>query len=303
MYWCFRNNCLFPNISRTFRTQYYWSYFAGQCDNSEQLLPVHLPCWMCVQFAFYHQFWINTWRSKIEQETDSVLPACWSYGQKSQGSWCDWLECAASCTISAQSMEETSKHGVLGPYQTCSKERVDILSDSIECNHSSRNTSSLLYSESCQDGNWRSLTRKSIHVTSASTKDLFETRMDKRIGFRTRSTIRSWAAIQKYPIETTNSKSNSWENGETLYHAWRYNCARWKEQRPVIRRSMSILFAKNLVLQSERRDPLRRDPLLNSSVIQARSPEDRKDFNVEQAHERTRRFVSVTNTENVPGSS
>ena len=56
-------------------------------------------------------------------------------------------------------------------------------------------TLSLLYSESCQDGNWRSLKRKSIHVTSASTKDLFETRVEKRIGFRTRSTIRSWATV------------------------------------------------------------------------------------------------------------
>ena len=35
--------------------------------------------------------------------------------------------------------------------------------------------------------------RKSIHVTSASTKDLLETRMEKRIGFGTRSTIRSWS--------------------------------------------------------------------------------------------------------------
>ena len=40
-----------------------------------------------------------------------------------------------------------------------------------------------------------------------------------------------------------------------------------------------------------------------TSVIQARSSEDRTDFNVEQAHERTRRLVSVTNTENVPDSS
>ena len=32
-------------------------------------------------------------------------------------------------------------------------------------------------------------------TTSASTKDLFETRVEKRIGFRTRSTIRSWATI------------------------------------------------------------------------------------------------------------
>ena len=53
------------------------------------------------------------------------------------------------------------------------------------------------------------LIRKSIHVTSASTKDLIETRMEKRIGFRTRLPIRSWASIKKFPIEPTNSQSNS----------------------------------------------------------------------------------------------
>ena len=30
-------------------------------------------------------------------------------------------------------MEETSKHGVLGRHQTCSKERIEVLSDTIEC--------------------------------------------------------------------------------------------------------------------------------------------------------------------------
>ena len=49
------------------------------------------------------------------------------------------------------------------------------------------------------------LHEKSIHVTSTSAKDLIETRMDKRIGFRTCSTIRSRATIQKFPIEPTNS--------------------------------------------------------------------------------------------------
>ena len=39
-------------------------------------LPVHLPYWMCFQFAFYHQFGINTWRSEFEQKTDSILSAC-----------------------------------------------------------------------------------------------------------------------------------------------------------------------------------------------------------------------------------
>ena len=45
-------------------------------------LPVHISCRMCNQFAFYHQFLINTWRSKFEQKTNSILSACGSHGQK-----------------------------------------------------------------------------------------------------------------------------------------------------------------------------------------------------------------------------
>ena len=66
---------------------------------------------------------------------------------------------------------------------------------------------------------------------------------------------------------------------------------------------MLILFAKNLVLQSERRDPLREKPVNETSVIQARSSEDRKDFNVEQAHERTGRPVITHDVINVSDSS
>ena len=91
LYWFFRSNLVLPSSSRSFRTQYRWSFITGQCDNSEQLLPAYSPCWMCVQFAFYHQLWINTWRSKFEQMADSILSACGSYGQGTQGSWEDRL--------------------------------------------------------------------------------------------------------------------------------------------------------------------------------------------------------------------
>ena len=43
-------------------------------------------------------------------------------------------------------------------------------------------------------------------------------------------------------------------------------------------------------------------PVVETSVIQARSSEDSKDPNVGKAHERTRRLVIETNTENVPDS-
>ena len=39
------------------------------------LLPIQLSCRMCNQFAFHHQFGIDIWMSKFEQQTDSVLLA------------------------------------------------------------------------------------------------------------------------------------------------------------------------------------------------------------------------------------
>ena len=80
-----------------------------------------------------------------------------------------------------------------------------------------------------------------------------------------------------------------------------------KEKRPVLSRSMLILFCEG-PCSSERTGRLVTGPILGkpvdeTSVIQARSSEDRKDHNVGKAHERTRRLVIETNTENVPDSS
>ena len=59
------------------------------------------------------------------------------------------LSVTASCTLLAQSMEETSKYGVLGRHQSWYWERIEVLSDTIERHHSSRITPSVLYPESC----------------------------------------------------------------------------------------------------------------------------------------------------------
>ena len=48
LHWWFRNNCLFPSSSRTFRTQSYWSFIAGQCCDSERIFPSYLSQCMCV---------------------------------------------------------------------------------------------------------------------------------------------------------------------------------------------------------------------------------------------------------------
>ena len=92
------------------------------------------------------------------------------------------------------------------------------------------------------------------------------------------------------------------------------NPIRERTGRPVIRDDLSTVQDERKTSRSQEIDvnsfheePVSSErtgtPVIETSVIQARSSEDRKDFNVEQAHERTRRLVSVTNTENVPDSS
>ena len=91
---------------------------------------------MCNQLTFHHQFRIDTGKTEFEQQTDSILSAYGSYGQRTQGSGNDRLGSTALCTINAQCMEETSKHGVLGRHQSCSNEKIEVLSDAIERHHS-----------------------------------------------------------------------------------------------------------------------------------------------------------------------
>ena len=46
----------------------------------------------------------------FEQETDGILSACESYGQRTQRSWDNRPESTASCTVHADSVEGTSEH-------------------------------------------------------------------------------------------------------------------------------------------------------------------------------------------------
>ena len=89
---------------------------------------------------------INSWlipggQNLSKRQTVFFLPV---NGQRTQRSWDKRPESTAYCTIHADSVEETSKHGVLGRHQTCSKEKIKVLSDAIERNHPSQCTPSLL---------------------------------------------------------------------------------------------------------------------------------------------------------------
>ena len=66
---------------------------------------------------------------------------------------------------------------------------------------------------------------------------------------------------------------------------------------------MLIHFAKKRGSSERTVRPVTGKPVNETSVTQARSSEDRKDFNVEQAHERTGRPVITHDVITVSGSS
>ena len=108
-----------------------------------------------------------------------------------------------------------------------------------------------------------------------------------------------------------------WKTGEVIYeevymsprpppkislkHEWKRELGSEHAQRSEVGQ-LSGSFQSNQPILNPIRDTTD-IPVIETSVIQARSSEDSKDPNVEKAHERTRRLVFETNTENVPDSS
>ena len=87
----------------------------------------------------------------------------------------DTIDLGALAQYMHKAWKKLQKHVVLGRHQTCSKETIEVLSYAIERHHSSLYTPNILYPENCSDGNRRNHLRKSICVTSTSSKDFLET--------------------------------------------------------------------------------------------------------------------------------
>ena len=161
------------------------------------------------------------------------------------------------------------RHRMLGRHQSCSEERIEVLSDSIERYHASCNISSLLYSESCQDGNWRSHLRKSIHVNSSSAKDLpyvttgkenwvqkvLNDQKDKLCN-NSKDSNRTNQFQTQIMIERGKPFLEPIERGNPLLELTR-EPGKVKEKRPVPKRSKHVLFTKNLSKTIEQGIPLK----------------------------------------------
>ena len=130
------------------------------------------------------------------------------------------------------------------------------------------------------------LYEKSIHVTSTSAKDLTEARMEREMG------------SEHAQRSEVGQLSRSFQSNQPILNPIRER---------TVQDGSKTSRSHEIDVNSFHEEPVSSErtgrPVIETSVIQARSSEDRKDSNVEKAHERTRRLVSVTNTENVPDSS
>ena len=190
LYWFFMRNSWPPSSPWSFRTHFCWSFITRQYLYSERFLQLHVPCWMCNQFTFHHQFRIDTGRPKFEQKDRRY-------------SFCLWILWIKNTNIPRQS---TWKHRVL--HGTCQQHGRNIktrCSGSISNLLKRKDWSSIrrdrtpsfftIYSQlvaSRELFGWKlekSYT-KSIWITSTASEDFFETWLDEGIGFRSCSTSR-----------------------------------------------------------------------------------------------------------------
>ena len=186
-------------------------------------------------------------------------------------------------------MEETSRRGILGRHQSCDSERIQILSHSIECNHPSRNTSSLL-SKVVRLKTGEVLYEKVYMSPRPPPKISLKHDWKRDLGSKVaRQPEGEVARLAKFFHPAQPTPNQFVTDRDDLI------TCKMEETRPVPRRSMPILFAKNSSDRTER--------LVETEGIQTRSSEDSKSLNVEQTHDRTERLVATLHTAEAQDSS
>ena len=217
-------------------TQFYWPFITGQCCDSEQLLHIYLFYWMWIQSSFYHQFWIIIWRSEFKQETNSTLSCRLILGNKDHK---DPEKIDVNVPRHAQYLHNAWKR------HQDAENWVDInLALKKGLKFYQTRASAIILQETLPAycvpkvvrlKNWRSLLRKSIHVTSTTTNhdwtrgneelgSTFEQQPVGKLVQQSFGEVQTRKTLQTNPIQTP---TNLWSIGETWEHARRVCCYRW----------------------------------------------------------------------------
>ena len=160
--------------------------------------------------------------------------------------------------------------------------RIEVLSDSIECDHSSRNTSSLLYSESCRNENWRK-SYEQVYMSprpppKVSLKHDWKKELDSEHAQEPERKL-------NYYLEVSN-RTNQFQiqvvkdRGNPLSELTREPCE-IKKKKSSSKEIDTRSFMKKL--SSDRSE----QPVVETSKTKTRSSDDWKSLNVELAHERS----------------
>ena len=254
---------------------------------------------MRIQFAFYHQFGINTWRSKFEQETDSILSACGSYGQNHK----DLDVIDLNVPRRAQYLHKAWKRHQDAVYW------VDI-NIAIEKGLKFYQTRSnaIILQETLPAYCIPKVVRMDIGDVIYE-KVYMSPRPPPKISLKNEWKTELDSEHAQRPEGQVVLPSRSSQSNQPIL-----NPSRERTGRPLVKDDTRTVQDGRKTYRSQELDvnsfheetvSLERTgrPVVETSVIKAHSSEDSKDPNVGTAHERTRRLVVETNTENLPDSS
>ena len=247
-----------------------------------------LSCRMCNQFAFYHQFWISTWRSKFEQQTDSILSACGSHGQNHKDP--DVIDPIvprrAQCLHNARKTHQDAAYWV--DINLAMKKGLKF--------HQTRSNAIILQETLPAYCIPKVVRLKTVDVLYE--KVYMSPRLPPKI-----SLTHDW--MKELGSEVARQTkveqlSRSFQSNQPTLNPIRARSGRPDSTQDGRKKSRSQEIDVNSFCEELSSSERTRSPVVETEVIQTRSSEYTKDHHVEMAHERTRRLVVETNTENVP---
>ena len=188
-------------------------------------------------------------------------------------------------------MEETSRRGILGRHRSCDYERIHILSDSIECNHPSRNTSSLFFPKVVRLKTGEVLYEKAYNPPRTPPK--ISLRHDWTKELVSKIVRQPEGEVARKPEGEVARQAKFFQPTEPTPNPIRDRSGRLDEMQDERKTSRSQEISVNSFNEELSFSDITGRPV-ETEVKQARSSEDSKSLNVEKTHDRTGRPVNDT---------
>ena len=106
---------------------------------------------MCCQFTFHHEFGIYIWRSKFKQKQEVFFLSVDPMGKNHRNPGKIDHSFSRHAQFLHTVWKKPSRRSIFERHQSCAEDEIEVLSNFVECNHPSKEISSLLQSEKCWD--------------------------------------------------------------------------------------------------------------------------------------------------------